>query len=256
MRSASFCAVLIDREALRAKAGASRASSGPSDYTIVAALQVSACRGGNLAGVPGLLAQDSGNACCSAGRVHPSRFHRVAAATLALAAAMTLSYPASVRSIEAAQTASTAQHTTAPRRSGAPSKAYEEFQVAAGNTLPIALRSRLVSSTSRASDHVEGRLLRPIVADGVELVPAGATVLGTVTQVEAAGPKKPGKLAFAFHVIEHPDTGSRAMIKASPVAFQSQPPAKGQVFADVVLEKGTDASVLLLAPLLVRLPIQ
>jgi hypothetical protein len=133
---------------------------------------------------------------------------------------------------------------------------FEEFQVAAGNTLPIELRSRLTSNGNQAADHVEGRLLRAIVADGVELVPAGATVLGTISEAEAAGLKKPGRLSFTFHVIEHPDTGSRATIKGSLVSFESQRPAKGNVYPDVVLEKGTDASVLLLAPLLVRLPVQ
>lgn len=135
-------------------------------------------------------------------------------------------------------------------------RAFEEFQVAAGNTLPIALNRRLASNANQPADHVEGRLLRAIVADGVELVPAGATVLGTVSEVEPAGLKKPGRLAFTFHVIEHPETGSRATIKASVVTFESQRPAKGNVYPDVMLEKGTDASVLLLAPLQVRLPVQ
>ena len=170
---------------------------------------------------------------------------------------MALSYPVSPASIEAAQTSpGSTQAKPTPRKKSAPPKTYEEFRVAAGNTLPIELRSRLSSGSSQTTDRVEGRLLRPIVAEGVELVPAGATVLGTVQEVEVAGPKKAGRLAFTFHVIEHPETGSRAMIKASVVAFQSQPPVKGNIYPDVVLEKGTDASVLLLAPLLVRLPIE
>ena len=103
---------------------------------------------------------------------------------------------------------------------------------------------------------MEGWLLRPVLAGGVELVPAGATVLGTVTEAVVAGHRKPGRVAFTFHVVEHPATGSRAMIKASVVTFQSQAPAKGSLFSDVVLDKGTDASVLLLAPLLVRLPVE
>jgi hypothetical protein len=141
-----------------------------------------------------------------------------------------------------------------PARKSSPRKSFEEYQVPAGNTLPIELRSRLSSNTNQSSDQVEGRLLRPIVSDGVEVVPAGATVIGTVSEVVAAGSKTPGRIAFTFHVIEHPETGSRATIKAALLEFQSRPPEKGKVFADVVLEKGTDASVLLLAPLIVRLP--
>ena len=161
-----------------------------------------------------------------------------------------------MRATAAASSPTAEQAKAAPRKKTPPRKTYEEFQVPAGNTLPIDLRSRLSSNGNDVADHVQGTLRRPILADGVEVVPAGATVIGTVTAAEAAGVKKPGKLAFTFNVIEHPDTGSRAMIKAAVLTFESQPPAKGNVFPEVVLEKGSDASVLLLAPLLVRLPIE
>lgn len=133
---------------------------------------------------------------------------------------------------------------------------FEEHQIPAGTTLPIELRTRLSSNGNRPADAIEGRLLRPLTTrDGVELVPAGASVLGTVSEAEPAGIKQPGRLAFTFQVVEHPETGSRAMIKASLLTFESEPPVKGKLFADVHLEKGANASVLLLAPLLVRLPI-
>jgi hypothetical protein len=131
--------------------------------------------------------------------------------------------------------------------------AFEEFQVAAGTTLPIELRTGLSSNSSRRADVVEGRLLRPVTAGEVELVPAGATVMGAVSDAEPAG-KQPGRLAFAFHVIEHPQTGSRATIKTAARTFESAPPVKGKIYTEVVLEKGADASVLLVAPLIVRLP--
>lgn len=133
---------------------------------------------------------------------------------------------------------------------------FEEHQIPAGTTLPIELRTRLSSNGNRPADAIEGRLLRPLTTrDGVELVPAGASILGTVSEAEPAGIKQPGRLAFTFQVVEHPETGSRAMIKASLLTFESEPPVKGKLFADVHLEKGANASVLLLAPLLVRLPI-
>ena len=101
-----------------------------------------------------------------------------------------------------------------------------------------------------------GRLLRPLTTrDGVELVPAGAVISGTVKVAEPAGLKQRGRLAFTFHVVEHPETGSRAMIKASVLTFESEFPAKGKLFGEVRLEKGRDSSVLLLAPLLVRIPV-
>ena len=132
---------------------------------------------------------------------------------------------------------------------------FKEYRIPAGTTLPIMLRSRLSSNENRPADAIEGRLLRPLTTrEGVELVPAGAPVLGTVTAAEPAGFKQRGRLAFSFQVVEHPETASRAMIKAAMLTFESDIPVKGNVFTEVRLEKGADASVLLLAPLLVRIP--
>jgi hypothetical protein len=155
-----------------------------------------------------------------------------------------------------AQGASASRPAAASARAKAPRQRFNEYQVAAGTTLPIQLNTRLSSNVNRAADAIEGRLLRPLTTrDGFELVPAGAVVAGTVSEAEPAGLKQRGRLAFTFHVVEHPETGSRAMIKASVLKFESDFPAKGNLFAEVRLEKGSDASVLLLAPLLVRIPV-
>lgn len=102
---------------------------------------------------------------------------------------------------------------------------------------------------------MDGRLLLPLTVDGVELVPAGATVLGTVSEAEPAGKKQRGRLAFAFHIIEHPETGSRATIRGTVLTFASETPRKGNMFPELRLEKGLDASISLLAPLTVRIPV-
>jgi hypothetical protein len=148
------------------------------------------------------------------------------------------------------------QTSSSPRPKKQSRPRFEEYQIPAGTTLPITLRTRLSSNGNRRTDMIEGRLLRPLsTPDGIELVPAGASVLGTVSVAVPAGVKQPGLLTLTFHVVEHPETGSRAMIQAAPLTFESQPPVKGKLFPDISLEKGADASVLLLAPLLVRLPI-
>jgi hypothetical protein len=158
--------------------------------------------------------------------------------------------------VRAAQGVSTSRPSSTSARSKAARPRLQEYQIAAGTTLPIELRTRLSSNANEAGDGIEGRLLRPLTApDGVELVPAGAVVSGTVRVAEPAGRKQRGKLAFTFHVVEHPETGSRAMIKASVLTFESEFPAKGNLFREVRLEKGLDSSVLLLAPLLVRIPV-
>ena len=171
-------------------------------------------------------------------------------ATFSLAAGPFALVRAEPQSVSTSRASSSTAHGKAPR------PRFTEHQVAAGTTLPIQLQTRLSSNANRAADGVEGRLLRPLTTrDGLELVPAGAVVSGTVSEAEPAGLKQRGRLAFTFHVVEHPETGSRAMIKASVLTFESEIPAKGNLFAEVRLEKGSDASVLLLAPLLVRIPV-
>jgi hypothetical protein len=154
------------------------------------------------------------------------------------------------------QSTSTSRPSSTAAKGKAPRPRFQEYQIAAGTTLPIELRTRLSSNGNDVGDGIEGRLLRPLTTpDGVELVPAGAVVSGTVTVAEPAGVKQRGRLSFTFHVVEHPETGSRAMIKASVLTFESEIPAKGNLFGEVRREKGVDASVLLLAPLLVRIPV-
>ena len=155
-----------------------------------------------------------------------------------------------------AQGVSNSRPSSTSTRGKAARPRFEEHQIAAGTTLPIELRTRLSSNVNEAGDGIEGRLLRPLTTrDGLELVPAGAVVSGTVTVAEPAGVKQRGRLSFTFHVVEHPETGSRAMIKASVLTFESEFPAKGNLFGEVRREKGVDVSVLLLAPLLVRIPV-
>lgn len=187
---------------------------------------------------------------CTSADVRPSRPLALILATLALAAGGAA--PARAE----AQGVSTSRPSSTTARGKAARPRFEEHQVAAGTTLPIELRTRLSSNVNEAGDGIEGRLLRPLTTrDGVELVPAGAVVSGTVKVAEPAGLKQRGKLAFTFHVVEHPETGSRAMIKASVLTFESDFPAKGNLFGEVRLEKGRDSSVLLLAPLVVRIPV-
>jgi hypothetical protein len=171
---------------------------------------------------------------------------------LALAALLTFSVTTGVageaRDPQAARNATARSKAARPR--------FQEYRVAAGTTLPIELRTQLSSNTSREADAIEGRLLRPLTTpEGIELVPAGSTLLGTVSEADPAGQRMRGRLAFAFQVIEHPETGSRAMIKTSVLTFESAIPEKGTLFTEVRRDKGSDASVLLLAPLLVKLPV-
>jgi hypothetical protein len=137
-------------------------------------------------------------------------------------------------------------------RSGRPTR-YIDHQIPAGLAITVELRTSLSSNSSQKAQEVRARLVRPIVSGETELVPAGATVLGTVTAVEPAGNKVRGWISVSFHVVEHPETGSRATIRSGVATWQSEPPAKGKVYPEVRVERGEEITVTLNAPLVVRI---
>ena len=132
--------------------------------------------------------------------------------------------------------------------------AFRDYRIAAGTHFEIEVRTAMSSNASRRHDAIEGRLLRSVEQDGVELVPAGAVVRGTVTEVEPAGKRQPGRLSFTFHIVEHPATGSLATMQATVVTLESPRPEKGNVYSAVEIARGRQTSVALLAPLTVRIP--
>ena len=131
---------------------------------------------------------------------------------------------------------------------------YETYQVPAGTPLSLELRTPLNSNSSRPRDQVRGRLRKALTVEGVELVPAGAAVIGTVQETAPAGLKARGFIMFEFHVIEHPDTKSLATIRTTAFTFHSEPGEKKKTFKEVQLDPGADIEVSLLAPLKVHIP--
>lgn len=142
----------------------------------------------------------------------------------------------------------------AGNRAGRKAARYESYQVPAGTPLSLELRTALNSNSSRPRDQVRGRLRHALTVEGVELVPAGSAVLGTVQETAPAGLKARGFITFEFHVIEHPDTKSLATIRTTALTFHSEPGEKKKTFKEVQLDPGADVDVSLLAPLVVRIP--
>jgi hypothetical protein len=131
---------------------------------------------------------------------------------------------------------------------------YETYQVPAGTHLSLELRTALNSNSSRPRDEVRGKLRQALTVEGIELVPAGAAVIGTVQETAPAGLKARGFITFEFHVIEHPDTKSLATIRTTALTFHSEPGEKKKTFKEVQLDPGADLEVSLLAPLKVHIP--
>jgi hypothetical protein len=138
---------------------------------------------------------------------------------------------------------------------------YQDYQVPAGTWLSIELRTRVASDTSQRSDAIWGVLKSALTVDGVELVPSGAVVLGMVTDAAPALRKTDrARVAFRFNVVEHPFTGSRVAIRTETRTLEVEAGKKNRAaegpaaFNQIRLEAGSDVSVSLREPFLVRIP--
>ena len=102
------------------------------------------------------------------------------------------------------------------RRAEAPD--VRQMAIPSGTVLPLELTSAVGSDTSAIEDTVRGRLRRPVVLDGVEVLPAGTVVTGHVTAVERAGRVKGrARVAFRFTRVEVPGDAERLAIRTEPI---------------------------------------
>jgi type IV secretion system protein VirB10 len=96
---------------------------------------------------------------------------------------------------------------------------YREVAIPAGTRLPVELTTTVASDASRIEDPVRARLPRALVIDGVEVVPAGSTLVGSVTDVRRPGRVKGrARVAFRFHTIEPAGGGGPVAIRTAPLA--------------------------------------
>jgi hypothetical protein len=94
-----------------------------------------------------------------------------------------------------------------------------EITLPAGTVLPVTLNSSVGSDTSRIEDPVRATVRRAVVAQGVEVLPAGTAVLGHVTQAQRSGRVKGrASIAFRFTQIDLPGEGGRSSIKSSTIS--------------------------------------
>jgi hypothetical protein len=99
--------------------------------------------------------------------------------------------------------------------------------IPAGTRLSVELQSSVASDSSRVEDAVHGRVRRPIVINGVTVVPTGATVLGHVTDAKrSAKVKGLARVAFRFNQLDLPGGGGRVPIRTAVIARQAQPTKK------------------------------
>jgi hypothetical protein len=94
---------------------------------------------------------------------------------------------------------------------------YREVTIPAGTLLPASLQSALASDATPVEAPVRATLRRPVLVDGVEALPAGTTVYGTVTSAQESGRVKGrAALSFRFNRIDTVD-GGRAAIASNTI---------------------------------------
>jgi hypothetical protein len=153
----------------------------------------------------------------------------------------------------------TAQATPLAQSKGARA---DQYRVPAGTVVSVRLRTPIDSSVSRENDQVDAVLSDAVTQDGVELIPAGSLLHGTILTVEPATKKSPlGQVSFAFAVVQHGETGSRAPFRTQTVSLAAEPPAPATTKRapkrqpiDVVLPAGHPLEVTLREPLVVAIP--
>jgi hypothetical protein len=111
-----------------------------------------------------------------------------------------------------------------------PAPVYREVTVPSGTAVAIELRTAVASDTSTVEQTVRGTLRRAVVVDGVEVLPAGAPVSGSVTAVERAGRVKGrARLAMRFTSVTIDDEAVRmstASIAREAAATKGEDAAK------------------------------
>jgi hypothetical protein len=142
-----------------------------------------------------------------------------------------------------------------------PAARLDRYQVPAGTALLLKLKTPLDSSKVSVDDQVEATLWSPVVQDGVELIPVGSVAIGKVLEVKRATERVPaGSVAFAFSIVEHAETGSRAMLTTRKVLVEAPPqdePSRGKQKSkptQATMSEGAAFVAMTAEPLVVRIP--
>jgi hypothetical protein len=102
-----------------------------------------------------------------------------------------------------------------------PKPTSHEVTVASGTELPIELLTSLSSETAAVEDQVRARLKQAVNVSGETVIPNGATLIGSVTEVERAGRVK-GRSHLAMRFTEVTYSGERHRINTTALSFEGE----------------------------------
>jgi hypothetical protein len=142
-----------------------------------------------------------------------------------------------------------------------PAADADHYRLPIGTVVSVRLRTPIDSSVNQVNDQVDAIFAEAVTRQGVELIPAGSVLHGTILKVEPASRQAPlGQVSFAFAVVQHGESGSRASFRTRQIAIEAQPPpvkvrrAPKHPPTDVVLPAGHPLQVTLDEPLVVAIP--
>ena len=116
-----------------------------------------------------------------------------------------------------------------------------EVTLPAGTLLPLTLDSYVASDTSRIESPVHAHLRRPVIVDGVTVLPAGTPISGYVTDATRSGRVKGrARVAFRFNTLSA--DGDRYRVETSRVVRQAQA-TKRQDAAKIAVPAGAGALI-------------
>jgi hypothetical protein len=122
-----------------------------------------------------------------------------------------------------------------------PTATFREVTLPAGTTLRLVLESALASDSSEVEDRVRATLSRAVSAEGSQVLPEGAEVLGVVTEVRRSG-RVQGRAHLAFHFTSLEHEGERHRIRTSTVSRTAEA-TKGEDATKIAIGAGAGAAL-------------
>jgi len=115
-----------------------------------------------------------------------------------------------------------------PKPAAPPAPQFRDVTIPAGTKLSVTVLSTLASNTSKVEDPVRGSLAEAVVVSGQTVLPKGAELSGSVTDVKQSGRVK-GKAALAFHFDRLSARKETHRIQTAPVTIEAEGSTKKDV---------------------------
>jgi hypothetical protein len=104
---------------------------------------------------------------------------------------------------------------------------FDELLLPTASVIGLQLETGLTSERAHVEDRVEARVTRDVVIDGRLAIPAGARMIGSVTQVDRGGKmKERARLAIRFHTLVL-GNGDEVALRTEQITREGEAPAPG-----------------------------